>query len=102
MEQTTQPITQKDIQIAVLTDQVKNLTEKIETQSEFLAGLQPVLDGVRDEIKAMRIDYASFTATTKAESEARDGRISRLENRSNAWDTLNSIGAILAALIGLR
>ncbi len=94
-EQTSNLISPTDLELA-------RLSEKVDGLSECVAGLKPILEDLRNEIKQVQISQASFMATSKANDDNLDKRISKVENVNNVWNVLNTIGATIAAAISFR
>jgi hypothetical protein len=84
-----------DIELAKLTSEVKSL-------KECVAGLSPVLEGLRTDVKQIQIEQAGFVATAKVNDDNMDTRISRVETKNDWWNVINTIGAVIAGVIGVK
>jgi hypothetical protein len=78
------------------------LQEQMKSMSECLAGLSPILEGLRNEVKQQRIDYAGFVATTRTTDENLERRIDKVENVNQVWNVINTLGAAIAGVLGIR
>jgi hypothetical protein len=92
MSEATTPV---DVELAKLTSEVKSL-------KDCVAGLSPVLEGLRSDVKQIQIEQAGFVATAKSNDENLDARVSRVETKNDWWNVINTVGAVIAGVIGVK
>ena len=78
-------------------------TQKLDTLIETVGGLSSKIEAQNERIHKIESNQAADCVKLKnlvIEDEQLDARISKIDDKVNNWSTINSLGALIASILG--